>query len=93
MARLRRDTDLKTLAFSRYSLLMAKRTGIEEELKGIEAYLKAIGQDGTKGVSRSKDTGKLPYEKRLVSNRARKESATKLILSLIEGSDKGISID
>jgi hypothetical protein len=72
---------------------MAKRTEIETELKGLEGYLKAIGETGTKETGTEKATGQLPYEKRVVSHKGRKTSATQLILSLIEKSEKGISID
>jgi len=93
MARPRRETDLKALALNRHDLLMSKRNEIEEELKGLESYLKVIGRTGTKGKGKEKSTGQLPYEKRPVSNKARKTSATQAILSLIGGSEKGISIN
>lgn len=101
MARLRRETDLKALAQNRHDLLMSKRNEIEEELKGLEAYLRAVGEKQGRGKPgrttqrKNRDvTG--PRITKIRSGRsigAKGESATASILSLIERSERGISID
>lgn len=93
MARPTKETDLKTLAQKRYEELLAERNMVDEELKGLESYLKAVGKTGKKPTVGRKATGKLPYERRVVSREGRKASATQAILTLIASSEKGISID
>ena len=49
MARPSKETDLKSLAQNRYGQLMSKRNEIEEELKGLEGYMKAVGEKQVRG--------------------------------------------
>lgn len=93
MARTTKEMDLKTVAKRRYEELVQRRNDIDEELKGLEGYLKAVGGTGIKAKAGRKTTGQLPYERRVVSRAGRKTSATQSILSLIVRSEKGISID
>ncbi len=92
MARPRNETNLKAKALNRYEVLLKKRDGIDEELKGLENYLKAVGEirarRGRRKKAESGASGRQP-----ASKGTRKSSATETILSLIGKHGEGISID
>lgn len=81
MARPKRDTDIKALAMERYEELTARREMIDAELKSISLYLKSVGAVNGRRSRQAKANG------------ARSGSATAAVLSAIEKSKKGISID
>lgn len=105
----RPKVDLKKLGLIRYESLKLKRAEIESELSGLQQYLKAVGGIGSsKPTRRVKGTPALevpskstiPGPKRKISatnakpkKPQKKVSATESILSAVEKSDKGISID
>jgi len=81
MARPRKEIDLKAMAKKRHEELTARREMIDAELKSIAKYLKSVGAvKGKRGRSEKTDG-------------ARAGSATAVVLSAIEKSKKGISID
>lgn len=81
MARHRKEVDIKTLAMKRYEELSAKKEMIDAELKSMAKYLKTSGK-GKAGRGRSVKAGG-----------ERSGSATAAVLSAIQKSKKGISID
>ena len=93
MARPRKEMDLKGEAVKRYQELIAERGKIDQELKGLQLYLKAIGElgpqrrRGRSRLERGATNGRKP------AGRGKKGSATEAVVSLITKSEKGISID
>lgn len=54
MARPRKEIDLKEQAKKRFEELVEKRKKIDDELKGLQKYLKAVGEIKTRRRGRRK---------------------------------------
>ncbi len=113
MIRPKKEMDLKAVVMKRYEELVARRNEVDQELKGLQIYLKAIGavNPGRRGPEKRLDAGiREPKPLRVVADPkkaanarpkapakrgkgVKKVSVTETILSLIEKSEKGISID
>lgn len=81
MARPKKETNLKAMALKRHQELTSQRKEIEDELKSLSKYLKAVGAVKAKRGRPGK------------AAESKKTSATESIVSAISGSKQGISID
>ncbi len=54
MARPRKETDLKVQVMKRYEELVEKKGKIDQELKGLQTYLQAVGEIRTRKRGRRK---------------------------------------
>lgn len=81
MARTKKETDLEAIALMRHQELISMKKEIDDELKSLAKYLKAVGAvKGGKGGKGKAVSGK-------------RTSATDAIVSAIAASKQGISID